>query len=370
MTDARSAWRTRLVRLAVLALILVAEFVVLEAGMRVAGGTEASPSFQALFMTDPDVGHRLRPGARSLYRTVEFTTDLRINAQGVRDDDDIGPKAANERRVVVLGDSLVLSVQVPLAETFGKILESKLNTADPAHHWRVINAGVQGYCPVEEWFFFDRIAAAFQPDLVIVAPFVANDAVESYDRESWLNAGRPPDVTTTAAAMTRLRRLARASMVVQNIRLRIDLLKSKLTTPGPERPLSSYLADPPPDVVHGLEVSRRAVDLIAKRAEAIGARTALVLMPARFQTDDADYGRLDDTVRHAGGVLVRNSASERFRTALAPLGLPMLDLYPTLAAQPDRVGLFFQRNVHFTPRGHLVAAEAIFSFLREQGLIR
>jgi hypothetical protein len=166
-----------------------------------------------------------------------------------------------------------------------------------------------------------------------------------------------------------MRRLARASMVLQNVRLRIDLLKSRLTTPGPERPLTTYLADPPPDVVHGLEVSRRAIDLIEKRAHAIGARTALVLMPARFQTDDADYGRLDETVRHAGGVLLRNSATDRFIKALAPLGLPMLDLLPILAAQPDRVGLFFQRNVHFTPRGHVVAADAIFSFLREQGLI-
>jgi len=370
MIDARPAWRTRLVRLAAFVAILAVEFAVLEAGMRVAGGTEASPSFQALFMTDPDVGHRLRPGAHSLYRTVEFTTDLKINAQGVRDDEDIGPKAPNERRVVILGDSLVLSVQVPLAETFGKLLEAKLNTADPAHHWRVINAGVQGYCPVEEWFFFDRIAAAFQPDVVIVAPFVANDAVESFDRESWLDAGHPPDVSTTTAAVTRLRRLARASMVLQVVRLRLDLLQSKLTTPGPERPLSSYLADPPPDVTRGLDVSRRAIDLIEKRAAAMGARTALVLVPARFQTDDADYGRLDETVRHAGGVLVRNSASERFRDALAPLGLPMLDLQPILAAQPDRVRLFFQRNVHFTPRGHAVAADAIFTFMRGHALVR
>jgi hypothetical protein len=48
----------------------------------------------------------------------------------------------------------------------------------------------------------------------------------------------------------------------------------------------------------------------------------------------------------------------------------MLDLQPILAVQPDRVGLFFQRNVHFTPRGHAVVADAIFTFLREHALIR
>ena len=65
---------------------------------------------------------------------------------------------------------------------------------------------------------------------------------------------------------------------------------------------------------------------------------------------------------------MRNSATERFATALAPLGLPMLDLLPMLAAQPDRVGLFFQRNVHFTPRGHDVVADALFDFLETSGL--
>ena len=40
----------------------------------------------------------------------------------------------------------------------------------------------------------------------------------------------------------------------------------------------------------------------------------------------------------------------------------MIDLQPVLAAQPDRVGLFFQRNVHLTPRGHEVVADALSRF--------
>ena len=31
---------------------------------------------------------------------MEYSTDLRINAQGVRDDEDVGPKGPNERRIV------------------------------------------------------------------------------------------------------------------------------------------------------------------------------------------------------------------------------------------------------------------------------
>jgi hypothetical protein len=357
-----------LVRLFVLGLLFAAEFAVLEAALRWRGGTEASPEFQSLFTDDEQVGHRLRPNAEARYTTPEFSTDLKINAQGVRDDQDIGPKAPNERRVVVLGDSLVLSVQVPLAETFSKRLEARLNAAGGSEHWRVINAGIQGFSPVEEWLFYEHVASAFQPDVVLVVAFVGNDAIEAFDRESWIDADRPPEISANYRARTRLVRFVRSSMVLQYVRLRWDLLKGKFTTLPVERPLVSYAADPPPEVTHGLEVTRRSYDLIAKKAAADGAKTGFVLMPARFQTDDADYGHLADAVRAAGGELVRNSSSERFAATLAPLGQPMIDLQPVLAAQPDRVGLFFQRNVHLTARGHEVVAGALYDFMKTSGL--
>lgn len=355
-------------RLALAAAILAAQFVALEAAIRWHGGTEAAPAFQALFTRDRAIGHRLKPNARARYTTVEFSTDLRINAQGVRDDADIPAKAPDERRVVVLGDSLVLSIQVPLAQTFGERLEDRLNAAAGPTRWRVINAGVQGYGPVHEWFFFDRIAAAFEADVVLVVIFVGNDAVEANDTEAWLEAGAP--VESVRPALGRLRELVRSSVVMQLVRLRWDLLRSRLTSAAPERPLASYLRDPPPEIPNGVAVTVRAVEKIAARARQAGARTAVVLMPARFQTDDADYGRLAAAVSAAGGELDRHSATERFRAAFASTPLPVLDLLPVLERQPDRIGLFFQRNVHLTPRGHEVVAGALFDFLDTSGLAR
>jgi lysophospholipase L1-like esterase len=354
-------------RLAVFAAILAAEFVALEAGLRVAGGSEAGATFQSLFLSDPQVGHRLRPGARMRYVTREFDTPLAINGQGVRDDEEIGPKAADERRVVILGDSLVMSVQVPLAETFAERLEAHLASADPAHRWRVINAGVQGYGPVDEWFFFDRVAASFEPDIVLIVAFVGNDAIEAADHAAAFEANQPVIATETSAARARtwLRRLVRSSLVLQYARVRVDQLRAKLATGVPERPLATYLTEPPPEVARGLDVSRRVYERIAARAASAGAATGIVLMPARFQTDDPDHGRLAEAVRVAGGVLDRQAASRRFAEAIAPLGLPSIDVQPVLAAQPDRIGLFFRHNVHLTPRGHAVVAAALYRFLRE-----
>jgi lysophospholipase L1-like esterase len=351
-------------RLGLLALILLAQFAALEAGLRWHGGSEASPAFQQLFMQDPRVGHRLRPGATARYTTTEFSSDIVINAQGVRDDRPIGPKAPNERRVVILGDSLVLSVQVDLQTTFAKQLERGLNATGTGFDWRVVNAGVQGYGPVDEWLFYKNVVDPLDPDLVLIMVFVGNDAVEAHDKQSWIDADGPPASGGADVAAGQLRRIIRSSMVLQHVRFRWDLLKLAVEGPGAERPLTSYLESPPADVIDGLAVSRRAFSLIADKAAARGARTAFVLMPARFQTDDADHARLDAIVTAGGDTLLRHAATERFQHALAPLALPTLDLLPVLQAQPERQELFFQENVHLTPRGHQVVGDALVSFVR------
>ncbi len=349
-------------RLLVLALLLSVEFALLELGMRVAGGSEAAPAFQQIFMQDPRVGHRLQPGARTVYSTAEFTTRLSINPQGVRDDRDLGPKRPGQTRVVVLGDSLVLSVQVPVEQTFVSWLERGLSAADPSRQWQVINAGVQGYGPVDDWLFYRNVVDTLEPDLVLIVAFVANDATEAFDKAAWLTADQPLDSARTAAVVW-TRRMVRSSMVLQTMRLRWDQMRPDAASPGAERPLASYLATPPVEVTRGLEVTREAFGRIAAMAAKRGAATALVLMPARFQLDDGDYGRLRARVEAAGHALVRQAASERFSRALAPLGLPMMDLLSAFQNQEAPAGLFFQRNIHLTPRGHELTGRILADFV-------
>jgi hypothetical protein len=261
-----------------------------------------------------------------------------------------------------------MSVQVEFVDTYCHLLEQALNATGSPYRWRVINAGVQGYGPVDQWLAYRRVVEPLEPDLVLVVAFVGN-AAAAVEKESWLDAGGPPATALHESAVLRLRRVLRRSMVWQLARVRYDQLKARFVSPVREPALSTYLADPPPSVQEGLGVTRRAIGLIAQRAAERGARTAVVLMPARFQVDDGDYGRLAAAIKEAGGMLVRNAATDRYREALAPLHLPTFDLLPVLLAQPDRAGLFFQRNVHLTERGHQVVAGALFQFLTTSGLV-
>ena len=364
--------------------VMVCQFVLFEAALRLKGGSEAAPAFQRLFMTDSRIGYRLKPGARTRFKTSSFETDIVINSSGTRDAE-IGPKAPNEWRIVVLGDSLVLSVQVALEQTFCKRLEAALNR-DPAlgpWRYRVINAGVQGYGPVEDALFYEHVAVAFDADVVLVALFVGNDAVEAAD-QSWrletAAAGGPSDrgavwatpirrLPTVAAAW--VRRTVRRSMVLQIVRLRARSVTDRFLSgdPGIDRPLTAYLPTLPPDVARGLAVTRECVERIAALAGSHGAKTGVVLLPARFQVNDADFANLQRDVAQHGETLVRNGATERFKAALADLQIPVMDALPPLLGAPRPSQTFFEDTVHLTPRGHQIVADALGQFLRQSHLV-
>jgi lysophospholipase L1-like esterase len=355
-------------RLLTAALVLVGEFFAFEGFLRWRGGTEASPVFQQIFLPDDRIGYRLRPGAAITFSTREFTTDIAINGQGVRDDP-IGAKAPGERRIVVLGDSIVLAVQVDLTKTFCKVLERRLNArAARGTSYRVINAGVQGYGPVEELLFYRHVAAAFAPDLILVTAFVANDAVEAADAAWRLEPPRSRSVEAREETERTLRRVVRRSIVLQVARQRVNQFAERLgRSPAPERPIATYLEDPPDFITQGLEVTQRVIRTLATEASAHGARTAIVLMPARFQLDPAEFNRLRAVVEPMGGKLRVDGASERFQATLAPLQLPMLDLLPRFRESGENP--FFATTVHLTASGHERVASALDTFVTDQHLL-
>jgi lysophospholipase L1-like esterase len=363
-------------RLALLLAIAVLELALFEGGLRLNAGSEAAPGFRELFMPDDRTGYRLRPGASTHFVTSEFESDITINEVGVRDLP-IGPKQPNERRIVVLGDSIVMAVQVSLDQTFVKQLERQLNAGAGASglHYRVINAGVQGYGPVEELLFYKRVAAQFQADLIIQTLFVANDASDALG-SAWRlspDAAQRAAAQTTAQAQetlpTRIRRLARSSMVYQIAHQQWALAVQRVGAHAPERPLRAYLREPSPDIDRGLDITKQCLLQLQDLGKAQDARLALILMPARLQVDDADYGRLQQTVAEAGGVLVRDEATDRFRRALDPLGIPTLDPLPAFRRALPGPDIFFQTTVHLTPHGHALLAQALATFLHEKRLL-
>ena len=100
----------------------------------------------------------------------------------------------------------------------------------------------------------------------------------------------------------------------------------------------------------------------------IAARAwTIALMPARFQLDPAEFERLRAATEPMAGPIAKDIATERFAAALAPLGVPTIDLLPPLRSAPH--GQFFPGTVHLTPVGHETVAAALDAFIRRERLL-
>ena len=103
---------------------------------------------------------------------VEYRAQVRINSLGLR-----GPEVAelppDGYRVMVLGDSMVASFEVPWEKSFPALLESRLNDEFEIPV-QVINAGVRGYGTDQSYLYYKKRGVHLEPDLVILI-FGGND---------------------------------------------------------------------------------------------------------------------------------------------------------------------------------------------------
>lgn len=133
-------------------------------------------------------------GWESCYGECEVYVE--INSHGLRDYDYPYAKPPGVQRILFLGDSLTAAMQVPLKETFVKILEQKMGGG-----WEAINAGVNAFGTDNELIFYREEASKYEPDIVVLGIYLANDVYNNhYELETRLGgSGHKPYFTLDAA---------------------------------------------------------------------------------------------------------------------------------------------------------------------------
>ena len=162
--------RLLLMRLALVAAGLLLALVVVEIGLRIVG-----VSFPSLYAADPVLGYRLRPGVAGTWRK-EGRSEVRITSDGRRDRERPVAKPAGACRVVVLGDSYVEALQVPVDRALCAVMEQHLRACRSAScDVEVLGFGVSGYGTAQELLLLRDRAWRYEPDLVVLAFTTGND---------------------------------------------------------------------------------------------------------------------------------------------------------------------------------------------------
>ncbi len=125
---------------------------------------DVMPSFP-MYRPDPDVVYALRPGFRGIGQLGET---IRINGAGLRGDE-LRPRTADGKRVVVVGDSFTFGLGVAEDATIPSALGALLGPTV-----EVLDAGVPGYNLYQERRFIAHRVPALRADVVVLV-LIEND---------------------------------------------------------------------------------------------------------------------------------------------------------------------------------------------------
>ena len=134
-----------------------------------------------IFQLDEELIYSLKPGQERIAESAEFIERVTTNRHGLRDDE-ISARDSFEKRIIVLGDSMIFGHGVDDDEAFPNQLEALYR--DEGRAVDVINAGVKGYGTDSAYKFFTaRLQPlSLRPDLVIFS---------IYQNDLYDNIGQP-----------------------------------------------------------------------------------------------------------------------------------------------------------------------------------
>jgi hypothetical protein len=284
-----------------------------------------------------------------------YRWDLKYDNHGFRNDTDL-----TSADISVIGDSMVEGMTVPTEESMTSLLAQ-------SQHAAVANFGQYGYGPRQELAVLRRFALPLHPRTVIWVFFEGNDLQDlaDYDQarlhpqnfwnrflqrsftrvaynaaERLVGPGKPPGIARSGVFQT-----------ASHARLRLY-----------------FTYDAHPLTPAELDASGKTVDIIAvasKLTTAQGARILFVFAPDKFRVfhDFCQFPAESECLRWQV-----NDLPDRLQAALGAISpeIGYLNLTPYLVAAARQGGVpYYPDDIHWSPLGHGIAAEAISGYLQQ-----
>ena len=163
--------RERVANLLLVICSVIFALAVVEVGLRI-----VDFSYLSTWRFDSITGKALLPGAQ-MWNTEEGLAFVQINSDGLRDSEHALEKPDNTIRIAILGDSYAEAIQVPVEQSFWRIVQDKLGNCAglEGKQVEVINFGVSGFGTVQELLTLKHKVWKYSPDIVLLAFLTGND---------------------------------------------------------------------------------------------------------------------------------------------------------------------------------------------------
>lgn len=357
------------------------------------------PVRRTTYRLDPVLLHDSIPGSRRIQRMPSWAGGarnlVRFNDVGCRGAQLESPKT--RRRLVVLGDSLVLAANVSEAETLPARLGEELGAG-----YEVVNAGLESYGPDQTLLRLERDFDKLDPDALLLVLCATNDFGDLLRNKLFrLERGRleRTQAVLTDAAREPFERHAREASAPALVRTFLDWRETRAAAArereapatGPDL-IAEYLAQTEWEYrnavlerdtrVYSLQQDAYDADVairpdgessrakqrlmtavlrrLRERCVARGIPCALVVVPSAIDLDPTFLVRVD---RDAHPTYSPTALSDAMSRCGREAGFEVLDLTAEFAARVE-TGLFVGRDdFHWNRRGIALAAATLRPWL-------
>jgi hypothetical protein len=357
--------------------------ILLEVGVRVFGLYRFPP--HDFVQPHPEVGWGHIPGKEGFWEVGGQRIPVKINSKGLRDKEYSYEKDRGVFRILVLGDSFTEGFQVPLEDTFCKVLERRLNKG--GRHVEVLNAGFAGIGTDYELLFFSREGYKYRPDLVLLA-FFGNDISDNFRSKDILDGRGIHVAYEKKGAVVRLKQLLAKNSCAYNylglvLPARVPVVAGWLMKLGllSSQPLdtdkregrshtSVFAKEYSGELLRAWELTEMLISQLEKQVRESGASLLVVNVPFAEQMHERQFqsqGAVSGTEGVEWDFEKPDKLLSRF---LGDYGIPFLDLLAAFRKQAEKTDLYYTgSDGHWNVAGHRLAGEVIGEWLETKGLI-
>ena len=325
----------------------------------------------------PGVGFLYQPGAQIRWTNgLDFWSIQRANSLGFADREPTVPKPMGAFRILLVGDSFVEALQVPLKQKLQSLLVAALKQKFPGRNFDVVAMGYQGTGQANQLPFVEQYNARLNADLVVLL-FVNNDFANNSSLLESVRRGCAPDYPPLLFFGIDAARQCHRIDISPEYREReipgateagrVKQLASIST--DYRRKLSGW--DPQKDRIDSVFFNEGKLPPAFEEAIDL-TRCTFVAWKALAETDHFRLVLMaTDNVTKAGWMKYEEYGQiDRLKNISRELNLPLLDLYPIFSRNGGAGSARWKHDGHWNPTGHRWAADALLDFLTQGGYLK
>ncbi len=292
---------------------------------------------------DKELGWTGKPFGEGIYvrNKDKIRSSYRYNNLGFRDDD-FNESSANGKRIVLLGDSFIESLEMDydliFHERFENILQKRENP-----DMQVVALGSQGYSTAQELLAFRKFKDAVKPEYVWLLFYTGNDYTDNLRKSfAYLDKDGKLKFPENNASWLKVKYLTFKRWLYEHSHA-IFFIKNLLESRMNVKISTDDKTESKGSSQYRYEVTRELILQLNREVRESGAKFGVVIIPFREE------------------LIKNNRKNIDFVVDICKQGtIDFLDLSQFL-----QVSDYFKHDVHFVDKGHDLVAKELYNFFNK-----